>query len=509
MRKWLLAFVPLLCLVAIPAFAVCPPPSRIIDCQAATNPVGSDWLYMWSNANNTAEKVQITQVLENLLTTHIFGLPAQAVCANAAGDGAIIQSAVAIGYPTHIAGPCDLDSPITLSTPGQVVYGDGRTITALNVSTVLTGGAFVCNTGEPGPEIHDLGIIYAQANTAVRGDLVPFTPAFECPNTPRMKLVRVRIGAAMTGIDWTGNSGGSVAEDVECSAMTVCIDIDGAEDSMILHDIQVWPFNMPTGATGCATATATGLCVIWNQPNPQCDMETTSGSYGPIGVYVGRGDDVKLSDSKEVVGQSVCVIGSDLGNANMQITDNAFDTFSGLIFNQPAFTGFEPGSVTVDDSYFNLITGDYQAIALSAGNLQVSPARFLQQTGSNIVPVIDVTGGTLVLGNFFAELGDADVSFLWADTAGNVSLSNGLIDTQVTSPVNNLIVIGGRVPGPTAEIEGVSPLSSVSSGTFINIVQDGYHRIIGNGLETGWSDICPSATHGVYANNGTVSGGCN
>lgn len=82
---------------------------------------------------------------------------AVAQCANAAGDGAIIQAAVSTGKSVFLQGPCVLDSTITITSPGQLIYGSGRDVTQLNVPTSAAGhfttGIFVVN--ESGPNIQN------------------------------------------------------------------------------------------------------------------------------------------------------------------------------------------------------------------------------------------------------------------------------------------------------------------------------------------------------------------
>jgi len=63
-----------------------------------------------------------------------------AYCTNGPGDGAIIQAAVNTGKPVNIIGPCVLDAPITVHTPGQEIFGDGQRTTMLTQSSVLSGG---------------------------------------------------------------------------------------------------------------------------------------------------------------------------------------------------------------------------------------------------------------------------------------------------------------------------------------------------------------------------------
>jgi hypothetical protein len=138
------------------------------------------------------------------------GVPA--ICANAAGDGVIIQTAVNTGRPVHIIGPCVGDTAVVVSTNGQEIFGDGLARTVITVSTVIAGsGTFKCNTGQTnndiGPFFHDLGITFQQVNTSSRTSLTNFKPAFSCRNTPGGMIERVMIEEAMVGVDLVGQSG--------------------------------------------------------------------------------------------------------------------------------------------------------------------------------------------------------------------------------------------------------------------------------------------------------------
>ena len=123
-----------------------------------------------STANNgvlVTSAIGVPSISSTLPSTAIFN-SVIARCTNAAGDGAIIQTAVSTGKTVFIAGPCVLDSTVTVTTPGQIIYGAGANATILTVPTSAVNsfshGVFYVNitNGAPGPIFQDFTIALTQ-----------------------------------------------------------------------------------------------------------------------------------------------------------------------------------------------------------------------------------------------------------------------------------------------------------------------------------------------------------
>jgi len=420
------------------------------------------------------------------------GNEVEVVCANRSGDGATIQAAVDSGSTVHIVGHCHLDSSVWFRTPGQMIHGDGRTITVMHVTNILPIGAFVFATAETGPIISDIGLVFFQPDTSVRPGLVDYTPAIYAENTPRFKLERLRITDAMVGIDASGNSGGAVIDDLEESAFSIGILIDGSEDTIRIHNWHFFPFVITEKQRNIWNAP---LCVY---PAKKCAPQSTAGTGGPIGLYSGRMDDLDLSDSLFLVGQSIVFFEGISGGTFGSISNTAFDTYSGI-------TEFS-GQVTVSSSYFSLADSQHQAIYVAGGLLQCSSCRFLSANNFDQLAVVDQTGGNLVLSNVFMQAGSADPIFIRINGGGTLSITTLQFYSAMATPRNPKFCFGCDAGGEIVLASGISPdhYSAIKSGVMMHVGFDGYLRLIGNNLFTGWHNVCPStAVHALYANNGT------
>jgi hypothetical protein len=418
--------------------------------------------------------------------------PSVARCANAAGDGAIIQTAVATRKTVHIIGPCHLDSSVSFTTPGQLIYGDGRTVTVMNISTVVNArGYFVFNTGEPGPIIRDIGFSFSQPNVSVRSGLINYPPAIYAVATPRFRIEHVRISGAMGGVNMTGNSGGAVFDDFEESAFSYGVWADGSLDTVRFHNWHFWPF-----------ALTANQYTIWDAPNggypaTSCTPQTTSGTAGPIGLYSGRLDGLQISDSLFLVGQSACFFQGSTGPTFGTITGTGFDTYSGV-------TAFA-GEIQISASYFSLADNLHQAIYTNApATVQCSNCKFSQGNGFKNMAVVDINGGNVILNNAFFNAGTSDAVLVRIENAGALTISGMQFVAAMPSPTNPKICLNCGGSGGQFVVNGVMPLSPITSGILFSVGADGYNRLIGNDLNAGWVNRCPrTAIHAVYANNGS------
>jgi len=431
------------------------------------------------------------------------------ICTNTASDSAALQAAVNMGYRVRVVGQCDQTAPLAFSAshPGQELYGDDRTTSVLKVSTVLTPGAVVFNAtaaglaGEAGPNMHDIGISFAQNNAATRADLIAFTPAIYAEGSSRWRLQNVRITNAMIGVDARNDGGGFTIDNLEVSCMEVCIWDDGAADTQDISHIHIWPFGILGTNCGQAASAATGECQLYARGNYGCDPESASGSHGPIGILTGRADDFRLSHSLILIGQSLCVQASTAepiqGTTFGSVTDVGFDTYNGI--------AISAGQLTVANSYFTQISNNNYAVSQSGGSLQLSNVREAQGNGGGLSP-FTLLGGSLMISNLYADMNAADVPVVSASQPATLQINGLQISTAPGLTFNEpKIQINAAVAGVNAIITGVQPLTAIASGTLIDIRADGYHRVIGNGLQAGWVNSCPPAIHAVYANNGSSS----
>lgn len=403
-----------------------------------------------------------------LTTTNSLNGVAVATCKNAAGDGAIIQAAVNTGKPVRIVGTCVMDSSVTISTPGQEIFGQGRHQTILNQSAVLSTGTFICSTGEPGPNFHDFAVQFTQPDTTNRASLTAYNPAFYCRNTPRVRFSNLYITAAMVAFDLQGNSGGAYLLNNEVSAFNAILILDGSLDTVRVDNLQGFNFGLTTNQL-----------VIYRQsaaPTSSCSVFT-----GTVGICSGRMDDLKVKDSLFISGGPHIYLYAGTGGPGGtswtagptfgSIEGTSFDTYWGIDSEGAG------GIVRITGSYFNQTTG-YSAMLVNNGAISCSGCSFAAAAN----PAISIgASGSLVLSGGYTQLVTGN-SFITNN--GNLLLTGMMF--QNGSTYNT-----GVITCPSAlscTVVGNALPNSVSSATnFINFT--GTKLSSGNYGATNWGSL--------------------
>jgi len=400
---------------------------------------------------------------------------------NAKGDGttddtAAINMALGSGHTVYLPATTacyHTTAALLMSIQDQLMYGDGRARSRICVTSSFSGGVIKFTSGEPGPQLRDLGIIFTQPDSSSRSSMTQYQPAIYAESTPRFKMQRIRISRAWDGIDMTGNSGGAVIDDLEVSAFDKAIWVDGSQDTVRLNQIHVWPFDLTA-----------------NQTRVFAEANT-------VGFYVGRCDDCEINNSVMLSGTGMNFFaGSGKIAPFVLISNTGFDTYNGVTMSD--------GIIQMTSVYFTLIpSAPVQAIRMTGGSLNVSS--FWALAGPTALPMVQVSGNvSLNMSNGHIQLGNRNTTFLSSQSkgaAGHIGLTNNYFDAYPNVDHSNpLISISG---GP-----GISVLASgnqvrdkgTGAGTFWSIGYDDSHRIIGNS-SIGWNNSFPSAVNGVYQNN--------
>jgi hypothetical protein len=400
-------------------------------------------------------------------------------------DTAAFQAAVATGKRVYVpTGTYRLSNAINFATPGQIIYGDGRTKSVFYVDNISysfnmgAAGVFVFTSGEPGPSIRDVGISFEQPDTAVRASLLNYPPAIYAQSTPRFQLLNMRITRAMTGIDMQGNSGGATIDGLEMSAFNLGIIIDGSLDTVRIDSLQYWPF----GLSG-------------NQSSIFFDASN-------VGVNCGRCDDLKISRCLFINGGVQVnffngTFGPLTGPAFGAITDTDFDNQAALRMNQ---TG---GIIAVTNCYFTIGDANDQPIILIEGNLKVVGCDFqssvvvnnyqVVQNGSNGTSFFQIIGCRFAssgpgAGYINCAGGDMTVSDNFFIAPPNVSYSNAQV---VVSGTGRMIFNANKCRDKGAG-GGVLWSATVNNNC-----------IVTNNQPLGWSISLPTPSSNIVsANNG-------
>jgi hypothetical protein len=400
---------------------------------------------------------------------------------NAKGDGttddtAAINGALSSGHTVYLPATTACyrtTAALVMSVHEQLMYGDGGTRSSICVSSAFDGGVIKFTSGEPGPQLRDLGIIFTQPDNASRSAMNHYQPAIYARNTARFKIQRMRISRAWDGIDMTGNSGGVVIDDLEVSAFDKAIWVDGSLDTVRLNQVHVWSFDL----------TATQV---------QAFREADA-----VGFYIGRCDDCEIANAVMLSGTGMKFFAGADGAAPFALISNTgFDTYNGL--------SMSAGTIQMSSVYFTLLpSATVQAINMTGGNLNISS--FWMLGGPTSLPMIQVSGGvSLNLSNGNIQLADRDITFLSSlskGEPGHIGLSNNYFDVYPNVVHDRpLISIGGK-PGIRVQALGNQVRDKgAGAGTFLSIDYDDFHRIIGN-TSIGWTNNFPAAVKGVYQNN--------
>jgi hypothetical protein len=400
-------------------------------------------------------------------------------------DTAAFQAAVNTGKRVYVpTGQYRLSNAISFATPGQIIYGDGRTKSVFYIDNISysfnmsAAGVFVFTSGEPGPSIRDVGISFEQPDTAVRANLLSYPPAIYAQSTPRFQLLNMKISRATTGIDMRGNSGGATIQGLEMSAFGLGINIDGSLDTVRIDSLQYWPFDLSGNQSS----------IFFDSSN--------------LGINCGRCDDLKISRCLFINGGTQVnffngTFGPLFGPAFGAITDTDFDNQAALRMNQ---TG---GIIAVTDCYFTIGDANDQPIILIEGSLKVIGCDFqsavvvnnyqVVQNGSNGTSFFQIIGCRFAssgpgAGYINCNGGDMTVSDNFFIAPPNVTYSNAQVAVTGTG---RMIFTANKCRDKGAG-GGVLWTSTVNNNC-----------IVTNNQPLGWSISLPSPSSNIVsANNG-------
>jgi hypothetical protein len=395
-------------------------------------------------------------------------------------DTVAIQNAIATGK--HVYFPTGnylvLDA-LTCSTKGQVFKGAGRDASVIKVPNTFNLGAsgvFVCTSGEPGPQWHDLGISFVQPDTSTRASLTNYPPAIFAQWTPRFTIKNCKITNAMIGIDMRGNSGGAFIDLLEISAYTVGIDIDGSLDSIRISNVHYWPF---------------GLTV--NQFSIFNDLSN-------IGLRSGRCDDLHVENCLFINGgqhMNFYTSGAGVGGGTFgSIVNTDFDSSASVLISG--------ANLNIVGCLFTVGNAASQPIKITAGFVRISSCEFECNTPLNN-SMVELSGSSYDLyaaieNCIFRISGDTTVISA-AQTTYKATLI--LIGNQIAAPIHGtptkplinalsgcrLTMIGNRVSDKGA-----------GSGNLLVVANDEDHIIIGNSF-MGWGLSSPVLTSAIIHSN--------
>ena len=441
-------------------------------------------------------------VLETTITavsggTATIATPASATVSGAAysygnDDTAAIQAALNTGKTTYVpklGGLCHWSS-ITITTCGQIVFGDGRLQTQnYTIKPTTTPGTIVSNVplSCSGPDIRDIGLYYYQPDAAT--GLVLYPPALFQNYQNRVQTHRMGIYCPGIGISKIGTND-SVDEDLQLSAFQIGINIDQVTDLMNIRHLKWFPYScVPGGGSNSGLLTNNQFSAWWTQGTGQI-----------IGINTARVDGLNISDSVFLGGLGINAYTSTTGAAPgftvASITNTDCDTTACMVLASGQFM-YNGGEISFG---VPVPTGNSRSITNTGANLSIVGTWIFAANPPGGQPLSSAliyttgSGDTSVIGSPYASMGNADQPMFQVVSRGVFSnnltfRANGVSSSSPSNYTTPFIYSTGRLTA-IGNIMG-DPVNS--SGTFIRLDDDGQNRVIGNS-STGWTYICPSSS---------------
>jgi hypothetical protein len=421
-----------------------------------------------------------------------------------------IQAALNTGKHVYLpTGTYLVTNAITFPTPGQMLSGDGRAVSILNITNAFNLSAtavLVCDGVEEAPTLRDFGISFTQPDTTSRASLVAYPYAISAVNAPRFTIQNMLITGAINGIDLTGNSGGAYIELLEMSAFGTGISIDGSLDTIRINKFHFWPFHL------------------------SANQQTIFYSTGTRALSVGRVDGLFMDEFLNISNLGLYMFQSITygGDSQVFITNSAFDTNNGIV--QTA------GHLQVTNSYITVTTTTNLNGYIMSGTgtwAQFTNCWFLSGSpNQSMILMQNCTTCSLSItqGHFVGPV--TGIPYIYTGTTDLNNTSLQVSDSTFEIGTTNSYVINGVSPSSgTIMVHFVNNIVRTSPGTtysnamfkfsagyrvymtgnrgidkgagastFISIATDDWNWVSGN-IAPGWILTFPVSVNGYYANN--------
>jgi len=416
-------------------------------------------------------------------------------------DTASIQTALNSG--DHVCldvGEFNISNALTINHAGQILSGNGRAATQINVGSgfVHSQGVIIFASGEEGPQLQNFGIYFSQPDTNVRTNLINYPVAIYAQNTARFTITNMKITNATNGIDMRGNCGGAFINLLEMSAYQTGIQIDGSMDTVRLNQFHFWNFDM----------TSNQASIFYSQ--------------GTKALDIGRVDGLFIDEFLNISNLGMNIYEGATGAPWIYMSNSGFDTFNGI--------QMSAGSLQAVNSYITMEGGNpLQGVLQTGGFLQFSNCYFASAQSQPFMLLENMTGGSLQIDNSYFNFNNGTqisvggnmaidsiqvnncrfeaqsanfqlIGVAASSNPNNIHCTNNVMQTQPNITYKNPII--NILSGNRAYLSGNRVLDKgTGSSTFIAIAQDNFNWVSGN-IAPGWNYSFPSTGKtGFYANN--------
>ena len=405
------------------------------------------------------------------------------------------------------AGNYKINSGLQINVPGQMISGDGRDASMLQIGSgfnLSSTAVFDCSNLQPGAILRDFGMTFAQPDTSSRASLTAYPVAIKATDSPRVTFQNLKIQGAINGINLTGNSGGAIIDLLEMSAFGTGISIDGSMDTIRIDKFHFWPFNL----------SANQQTIFYANPTRA--------------LSVGRCDGLFITEFLNISNLGLYQFQGGSGSAQIFIENSAFDSYNGIL--QTA------GQLHVTNSYITIYptSGLNGYIMNGTAVAQFTNCWFLG--GATNQPMFLVqnagTGSSLKIGECQFEGPVANQPFIALANSATTGAALQVSDCTFNIGSTNAYVINSGTPTSgttnfhfvnnivltTANTAYTTPMFGFSTnnriymsgnrvldkgsgaGVFISVLQDNYNWVSGN-MAPGWTITTPAAVTGYYSNN--------
>jgi len=479
-------------------FATASSPIPLAQLDANFAAIGGTGNITFTSTYTGAVSRSLTSKLQDIVSVKDFG----AVGDGTNDDTTAIQEAINTGKRVYIpTGTYYITQPLTISTPGQMIDGDGRDVSTLKITATFNlsaNGVIIFSTGEEGPQLQNFGMAFTQPDTATRASLTSYPVAIYAYNTPRFTIGSLKITNASNGINMSGNCGGAFIDLLEMSAYGTGIYIDGSADTVRINKYHFYNFAMTSN---------------------QSSIFRTS----PTRAFsIGRVDGLFINEFLNISNLGVYMYQSASGAPWVYISNSGFDTFNGIqqdggslqminsyITNAPGggYFGIQVNSNGTFSQFNNCLffastdSGPSMIKVSGTGSeVTISNSRFSNYINAQAIVYCEGTNNFLNVANCTFDPGSSNGFFVWGvGTNCKVHVLNNFVNTtpnaSYTQPMiyittgNRTYICGNRIQD-----------KGTNAATFINIQTDDFNWVSGN-IAPGWTNSFPSATTGYYSNN--------
>ena len=404
-----------------------------------------------------------------------------------------------------ILGQIELNGGSGVNWPARLI-GTGAKLSVLHITSaslgVQTAGTIQAARGA---SVSDLRFVYDQPDVSTYGTFNQYKPVIYVnklfvDSTHSLerrgtyfhrggRYERLRIEAAWDGITVSGNFvarpffGQEVFDDIEMGTLNRGLDLDGLSDSCYINRLRVYPYGLTT--------------------SQQVAQQLPGHS---VGIYSGRTDDMRVSNSFFLNGRGVDLhAGADKNGPHANFINCSFDGFAHIQIGDGApatgyaqFTNCHFGNGPPAYPQDTQVTTSYM-------NVYFTACFFIhvQHTGINCIEThADPTGSHAVyLDNCEFTMNTHDASAITGDAT--LSIKGCHFYRSAGTYTNPTVDVTGGLA--TIVDNQAAPLTR-GSGVFLALPTDDYH-MVANNVVPGWSIIYPATTTKIKSLSNSASSG--